>query len=1061
MTKIIKPLLKVFIRPFSVLAIFLIMAASSAEAEDPPSAVDNLYASPVQSYGVIRLTWTAVVADEYKIKISTDSEDKYGSGDDWWDNAPEKTMVAIDEATGGGEEMEYQIEGLEPGATYYAGIKAYEGGDPSECSNIAMVVTKHEGPGIFTFDHITTTSILWTWEKEPESEKVRIYSATDTKLIDTLDNVEGERTTYDEAGLSTNTVYGRFVRSVKNGVESLDSNHSTWYTHAAEPKDLELSEIYVSSVSLSWNANGNPEETEYEISYHKEGEIQGGGFDSVMGMITGLNKKVTKSSTTVRNLDSGNTYFFEVWAVNGDGRKTSSVSEKGTTELAQPPQLHSPEKVSNSDIRFKWYESKTPEANYIIEISESDEFESVIYSTPVENTEIQMDINQQGYYHWRVGARTGEGLYNYSQPWELKVDTTSPYGVSMEVVSVSTENEVLFKTFAEDNYTEKSDIEFIVEKSSDAFENDISTGIYLSTGVHSTEELGVNTPWWFRARAVDEAGNISEYSSAVSTVTYARPPENTSLDVHISSVTVSWEHGENPAGTVWSLLRSTDNFKTSTDTLKSFKDGYTSTEFTDTKETGIRKGEKFYWKVAAYNHGGVITEYDVTVSTLMPNWPRLKEPPDGYITNETSLDFEWGIVSHPYKTVAEYHFGYTTCPDFDNYDFENVGKTRSHTWNNIEEDVYYWSVRAYYGEGEGFSEWSPLWSVIVDTTPPDNLELEVTESGRHSIEVNAFADDNLSGLYMENGSTKAFKYTLSTSSDFEEEESVTSPWADSVYRWNELTADATYWIKVKARDMAENESEAVDSSTKTLSVEYYVGEAYEISDADGRAVLKVPPSKIETYGVVSSTLTEEQEHKRRTADRALSESIRRDIINPRRFSVRKRLDGREIDYSEDIEDSQILIRLYFPDNLPISDVRKLRAARLNEETSRWEYICEDKTSVNKGEKYVDILVSGLSVYTLLSGSYSDVDRVYVYPNPYMPGDEKYGEADGGGIRFANLPEGADIRIFNVAGELVDEFTHPGGTTLNWGRADEIASGVYMLVVNHGGDVKLKKFSVVK
>ena len=55
-------------------------------------------------------------------------------------------------------------------------------------------------------------------------------------------------------------------------------------------------------------------------------------------------------------------------------------------------------------------------------------------------------------------------------------------------------------------------------------------------------------------------------------------------------------------------------------------------------------------------------------------------------------------------------------------------------------------------------------------------------------------------------------------------------------------------------------------------------------------------------------------------------------------------------------------------------------------------------------------------------------KIYVYPNPYRAG----ALWDGSGSRerliwFANLPEKATVRIYTIAGDLVDEFLHQAQT----------------------------------
>ncbi|MFH0773882.1 MAG: DUF5050 domain-containing protein [bacterium] len=85
--------------------------------------------------------------------------------------------------------------------------------------------------------------------------------------------------------------------------------------------------------------------------------------------------------------------------------------------------------------------------------------------------------------------------------------------------------------------------------------------------------------------------------------------------------------------------------------------------------------------------------------------------------------------------------------------------------------------------------------------------------------------------------------------------------------------------------------------------------------------------------------------------------------------------------------------------------------------------------------------------------------VYVYPNPYKKGDAKFG---GDYIWFKDVTSEATIKVYTIAGELVDEIkvtANPQG----WKISDKkIASGVYIYTVTGGGGGKsVGKIGIVK
>ena len=124
---------------------------------------------------------------------------------------------------------------------------------------------------------------------------------------------------------------------------------------------------------------------------------------------------------------------------------------------------------------------------------------------------------------------------------------------------------------------------------------------------------------------------------------------------------------------------------------------------------------------------------------------------------------------------------------------------------------------------------------------------------------------------------------------------------------------------------------------------------------------------------------------------------------------------------------------------------------------------------------------------------NDGSNVYVVPNPYIGGSAFDGrrENDDKGdkskrIWFVNLPTRANVKIFNLAGDLIDQFRHEGayeddiitvskasrlGITAesihSWDLLSEnnqiIAPGVYLFSVKNlkTGDVNVGKFVLIK
>jgi len=95
----------------------------------------------------------------------------------------------------------------------------------------------------------------------------------------------------------------------------------------------------------------------------------------------------------------------------------------------------------------------------------------------------------------------------------------------------------------------------------------------------------------------------------------------------------------------------------------------------------------------------------------------------------------------------------------------------------------------------------------------------------------------------------------------------------------------------------------------------------------------------------------------------------------------------------------------------------------------------------------------------------NLENTYVYPNPYKPGSG--GNYDASFLTFTNLTVQAEIKIFNIAGELVATIDkNSNENDLQWTPVNDsgktLASGVYIFYVSNDlGHKKTGKFAIVK
>ncbi|GEM_PF-4749985 len=267
-----------------------------------------------------------------------------------------------------------------------------------------------------------------------------------------------------------------------------------------------------------------------------------------------------------------------------------------------------------------------------------------------------------------------------------------------------------------------------------------------------------------------------------------------------------------------------------------------------------------------------------------------------------------------------------------------------------------------------------------------------------------------------------------------------------------------YYWKIGSRRIMDRVFRYCDIKSFKLDLGLYRYDEFTFSDETlNSAVIGIPESAYgDTFveGRIRSLEDADKEEERKKADEKLPEGARH-VYEPLDYDV---VDGNNSPVEPELEEGEFIsIKFKYPEDLTRPDEKKLRIAKL--EDGQWGI--QDDYSINKEERWIRARVSSLSVFALVIYPYETLDNVFIYPSPYKPGDDLYGDVEGGGIMFGGLPDNADIRVFNIAGELVDEFTHRGGTSYRWEDAENMASGVYILVVNYEGDSKTEKFAVVK
>lgn len=198
------------------------------------------------------------------------------------------------------------VFGLNPGSTYYFRVQSFNGrssdifgGVPNNTFVSASVVTYPAAPTL-TGAPQTTSSILWSWTSVPGAQYYNLYDGSNALIY------TGPALSAPQGGLAVNTQYSASVEAVSLNGAGPRGNGSS-FTNANDPTSPSVTGAFSSSITYSWNANGNPGYTFYEVSVTTDSS-----FNVIVTTLT-----VNTTSATATGLFPSTSYYARVRSVDG------------------------------------------------------------------------------------------------------------------------------------------------------------------------------------------------------------------------------------------------------------------------------------------------------------------------------------------------------------------------------------------------------------------------------------------------------------------------------------------------------------------------------------------------------------------------------------------------------------------------------------------------------------------------------------------------------------------------------------------------------------------------
>lgn len=447
--------------------------------------------------------------------------------------------------------------------------------------------------------------------------------------------------------------------------------------------------------------------------------------DDTFTNIVQQDSAVADTSISLSTLDFYTTYYWRIRAWNGGASSNWTDTWRFTTTI-DVPVLSSPPHGSvavDIDTVLTW-EAVNGATGYILELDDSPDFSSLVYSSPSlstnQTTTSQMGLEFGKVYYWRVKALHMKGETDYSTPFSF---STIIGGVTLisPKDSISNVNRPVEFLWTERGGATGYDIEI-----SDL--EDFSQNTILYTDITDTfyidSSLLASKYYYWRARAKDAEStsrwsDIEAFRTRISAPTLTFP-ENSVEGVDPNNAQLAWEH--HPSSILDSLELYLDAALTQVVNKRSLTD-------TTYQYAGLTGGTTYYWRVASSDDYGWSEWSDVFAFTTRISGFSQISPLNGAKTLGTIDTLEWNAANG----ADSYKVQLAKDSLYNDLVIDTTGLTElSLPLANLEKgQIYYWRVQAVSGSTN--SEWTTTWSFQIIFSPlslvsPDNGAVNIPSS---------------------------------------------------------------------------------------------------------------------------------------------------------------------------------------------------------------------------------------------------------------------------------------------------------------------------------------------
>lgn len=573
--------------------------ASATTRPTVPLAPTGLVATAV-SNTQINLTWEDKATNEDSFKI----ERKLGAAGVF------KQITAL-----GANTTSFSDMGLAPNTSYFYRVRAKNDGGASVYSNAANAVTLPNAPVAPTklkAVALSQTQINLTWADSAKNETgFKIERKTGTGNYVQVAAVGANITSYTDSDVTQDTEYFYRVRAYNSGGHSnysVAANAITLPNLPNPPAGLTAITQSSTQIDLFW-ADSSNNETGFSIE-RKTGLA--GTFAEVGTVAANV------SGYSNSGLNANSRYFFRVRAYNLGGQSVYSDVTEATTfpKPPAPPSGLAAVPLPNFKVDLVWLDNSATEDSFKIErkLGTAGVYRQI--GKVAKDVKSYRDDGVQAVtqYFYRVRASNAGGNSIYSN--ETGVTTLMRPPAPPKNLTATTLSTTKIKlAWADSSNDEKG---FRIERKtgvSGVFVEILALGPNVQTAIDST--LNGNTDYFYRIRAFNPGGE-SNYSNETGARTLPFPPAKpgnlVAAPFSNTKINLTWlDISDNETGFRIERKLSVPEAYVQVAAL-----GANVTAFTD---SALTANTSYYYRIRAFNSGGVSSYSNETTTKTLPNPP--------------------------------------------------------------------------------------------------------------------------------------------------------------------------------------------------------------------------------------------------------------------------------------------------------------------------------------------------------------------------------------------------------------------------------------------------------